>query len=80
METRRSSQEATAALGQGPGSASRDTQNSVFELLETKTPNKWKMSAFFLPEKIRVMITSISSSREHLRTDEKTPRSLSGDP
>ena len=34
----------SAALGQGPGSASRDTQNSIFELFcRTGTPNKWKM-------------------------------------
>ena len=36
-----------AALGQGPGSSSRDTQNSIFELLSEltppPTPNKWKM-------------------------------------
>ena len=33
-----------AALGQDPGSASRDTQNSMFELFfRIKISNKWKM-------------------------------------
>ena len=34
----------SAALGQGPGSASRDTHNNIFKLFcRTKTPTKWKM-------------------------------------
>ena len=34
----------SAALGQGPGSASRDKHNNIFELVyRTKTPNKWKI-------------------------------------
>ena len=34
----------SAALGQDPGSASRDTHNNISELFcKTKTPNKWKM-------------------------------------
>ena len=34
----------SAALGQGPGSASRDIHNNFFELFcRTKIPNKWKM-------------------------------------
>ena len=45
----------SAALGQGPGSASRDTHDNIFELFyRTKTPNKQKMLAFFFPEKITV--------------------------
>ena len=41
----------SAALGQGPGSASRDIRNNVFKLFIELKPNKWKMSAFFIPEK-----------------------------
>ena len=34
----------SAALGQGPGSASRDTHSNIFELFcRAKIPNKWKM-------------------------------------
>ena len=34
----------SAALGQGPSSASRDTYNKIFKLCcRTKTPTKWKM-------------------------------------
>ena len=42
----------SAALEQGPGSAPRDIHNNIFELFyRTKTPNKWKILAFFIPEK-----------------------------
>ena len=42
----------SAGLGEGPGSALRDTHNNIFELFyRTKTPNKQKMLAFFIPEK-----------------------------
>ena len=41
----------SAALGQGPGSTSRDTHNNIFKLFIELKPNKWKMSAFFIPEK-----------------------------
>ena len=39
----------SAALGQGPGSTSRDTHSSVFKLFIELKPNKWKMLAFFIP-------------------------------
>ena len=45
METKEEqSRNNSAALGQDPGSTSRDTHNNIFELFcRTKTPNKWKM-------------------------------------
>ena len=45
----------SVTLGQGPGSASRDTHNNIFKLLyRIKIPNKLKMLAFFIPEKVTV--------------------------
>ena len=42
----------SAALEQGPSSTSRNTRNNIFELFyRTKSPNKWKILAFFIPER-----------------------------
>ena len=39
----------SAALGQGPGSSSRDTQNSIFHFTEVRP--QMEDAAFFIPEK-----------------------------
>ena len=39
----RSPKKQCVALGQGPGSPSRETQNSIKLFYRTKTPTKWKM-------------------------------------
>ena len=42
-----------AALGQGPGSPSRDTHYFVFKLFcATKAPNKWKSLCFYIYEPV----------------------------
>ena len=41
----------------GRALASRDIHNSVFKLFIELKPNKWKMSAFFIPEKLIKKIT-----------------------
>ena len=41
------------ALGQGPGSTSRDTQNNIFELFSrTKAPKNGTCYPSFIPEKL----------------------------
>ena len=42
----------SAALGQGPDSMSRDTCNNIFEsFYRANSPNKWRILAFFIPER-----------------------------
>ena len=57
----RSSQE-TVVQHWGYSSASRDTHNNIFELFDrNKTPNKWKVLAFFISKKVS-LITPRNSS------------------